>query len=64
MEVVASEGRVYFRSPFLPQSLQEIQVNGLRVGDGNVDLLITRYEEDVGVRLMRRVGDVELVVLK
>lgn len=64
MEIVGSQGKIVFNSPFLPQSLQEIRVTGLRVGDGTVDLLITRYEEDVGVRLMRRVGEVELVVLK
>jgi glycogen debranching enzyme len=64
IEVLGAEGRVSFRSPWLPPFLDEIEIKGLRVGNGNVDVLITRYQQDVGVTLLRRLGDVEVVVLK
>jgi glycogen debranching enzyme len=64
IEVHGAEGRVSFHGPWLPPFLDEIEIKGLRVGNGNVDLLITRYQQDVGVTLLRRLGDVEVVVLK
>ena len=64
IEVRGPEGRVSFRNPWLPEFLDEVQIIDLRVGSGTVDLLVARHQQDVGVTLLRRLGDVEVVVLK
>ena len=55
---------VVFRSPYLPQFLPEVQINRLRVGRGSVDLTLTRHETDVAVDVVRRKGEVNVLVLK
>jgi glycogen debranching enzyme len=64
LEIDGPARRISFRNPWLPEFLDRIHINGLRVGQASVDLSITRYERDVGVMLTRRTGDVEVVVLK
>lgn len=64
LEVNGAECQIRFHDPFLPPFLDQIQINDLQVGDSCVDLLISRYERDVGVRLTRREGEVKLAVLK
>ena len=56
--------RVTFDHPALPQSLEEITIRRLRVGEGSVDLIIRRYERDVGVDVLDRTGRVQVEVLK
>jgi hypothetical protein len=34
------------------------------VGDASVDLLLARHEKNVGVNVLHRSGDVQIVVLK
>jgi glycogen debranching enzyme len=63
IEVYGADGRVVFRHPFLPQFLGQINIKGLRVGGSSIDFSVTRYEKDVGVRLIRKVGDIEFIVL-
>ena len=52
------------QQPALPQTLEEVTIRGLSVGQGPVDLLIRRYERDVGVDVLDRVGQVTVEVLK
>jgi len=47
-----------------PSFLETVRITGVRVGGGSVDLLVTRHEQDVGVTVLRRAGDIEVVVLK
>ncbi len=58
------EPRVYFSYPALPSFVQEVYIKRLRVGKGNVDLLIRRYLKDVVVNVLRREGEVEIIVQK
>jgi hypothetical protein len=63
--VSASERKVTFAKPILPRFLKQVTIRGLKVGDGRVDLLLTRHDEgDVGVNVLRREGALEVVVLK
>jgi glycogen debranching enzyme len=48
----------------LPESLQQVSIRNLRVGDAVVDLALERLPSDVGVELVRREGNVEIVVVK
>jgi hypothetical protein len=55
---------VSFTRPQLPASLSELRIHNLQVGDSAVDLLLVRHENDVGVNVLRREGDVQISVVK
>jgi glycogen debranching enzyme len=60
LKVQGSQQRVVFSKPYLPESLQQISIRQLRVGDASVDLLAMRHKEgDVGINVLRRAGSVE-----
>ena len=48
--------------PRLPSFLDDVVIRSLSVGDGNVDLLLRRYESDVSVNVVRREGQAEVTV--
>ena len=64
MSIRVPEGKVLFTYPILPVFLHELQIKNLQVGKASVDLLVRRHELDVGVTVMHRQGDVEVVVVK
>ena len=63
LEVRARDRSVVFRNPVLPGFLDRIHINRLGNADWSMDIAITRHEAEVAVRLMRREGVAELVVL-
>jgi glycogen debranching enzyme len=60
----AVPGRLLFQHPALPEWLGEVNVRGLRVGNGQVDLDIYRHERDVEINVVNRRGDVKVIVTK
>ena len=56
LDIDASAARVVFRRPALPISVPELRIFDLEVAGGRVDLLLTRHDEDVSVRVLRRSG--------
>jgi glycogen debranching enzyme len=59
-----SQPRIEFMNPSMPPFLHQVEITNLRVGEASVDLLIRRHENDVGVIVLRRTGDVEVIVVK
>jgi glycogen debranching enzyme len=57
LKIDATARRVVFSRPVLPPSLPELRVFDLEVGGGRVDLLLTRHDEDVSIRALRRQGN-------
>src|SRR5262245_9068294 len=64
LTVTADPARVFFRHPRLPEFLGEIWIRDLTVGPGSVDCRIVRHQESVSVEVLRRSGDIEVMVLK
>jgi glycogen debranching enzyme len=64
LEINAPEGQVYFTRPQLPASLGELWIHNLEVAGATVDLLLVRHQYDVGVNVLRREGDIEILVVK
>ncbi|MCC6346319.1 MAG: amylo-alpha-1,6-glucosidase [Nitrospirales bacterium] len=56
--------RVILRHPALPEFLQEVFLTGLKSKDGEVDLVLRRHRYNVSVDLVRKTGDVEVLVIK
>jgi glycogen debranching enzyme len=48
----------------LPESIDWIRLTDLKVGDAIVDLQLERHPHDLGVTVIRREGDVEIVTVK
>jgi glycogen debranching enzyme len=64
MRISAPEGRINFYYPLLPESLKEVRLTNLKVGEACVDLVFHRHARDVGVNVLRREGPVEVMLVK
>ena len=52
-----------FVHPRLPDGLDWVELRNLRVGDGVVDLSVRRHPVAVGVNVLRKEGDIEVVIV-
>jgi hypothetical protein len=48
----------------LPEALQRVEIRNLRIRDSVIDVAFERYSETVGVNVLRRCGDVEILASK
>jgi glycogen debranching enzyme len=64
LEISAPQARISFVRPQLPASLGELRIHNLELAGATVDLLLVRHADDVGVNVLRREGDVQIVVMK
>jgi glycogen debranching enzyme len=64
LTIDAPHRQVRLDRALLPESLEEVTITNLRVGDALVDLRLERHPDDVGVRILRRSGQLDLVVVK
>jgi len=64
LEISAIEKQVSFTRPQLPRSLDELRVYNLEIAGATVDLLLVRRDHDVGVNVLRRDGNVQVIVVK
>ena len=52
------------RRPVLPAAIGELRITGLEVGSARIDLLLENHPHDVGLTVLRREGDVSVVMVK
>jgi glycogen debranching enzyme len=64
LEINGPEARITLNRPQLPRSLGELRIHNLEVAGATVDLLLVRHEHDVGVTVLRREGDMQILVVK
>lgn len=64
LEINGPAGQIRLTRPTLPSALGELRIHNLQVAGGSVDLLIVKHEHDVGVNVLRREGDIEILVVK
>src|SRR5690606_24800875 len=57
-----AEGQIRFRRPVLPEWLPEITLTNLRLGDASVDLLFRRHSTGVTLTVLRKQGEVEVLL--
>lgn len=55
---------IHFAYPRLPAFLTELRIEGLRVKDASVDLVVRRYREDVSVNVLFRRGELDVIVVR
>jgi glycogen debranching enzyme len=64
LQVDGVNGRVSLGRPALPRFLNDLTIENLRVGSSSVDLHLTRHGEEVSVKVLRRKGEMEIVILQ
>jgi glycogen debranching enzyme len=64
LEIRAAKPQICFSRPRLPTFVSELRIQNLQVAGAMVDLLLTRHDQDVGVTVLRREGDVQITVVK
>jgi glycogen debranching enzyme len=64
LEISGVEQTIYFTRPTLPLSLGEMRIHNLEVAGATVDLLLARQDHNVGINVLRREGDVQVLVVK
>jgi len=63
-KINGSNSQISFTRPHLPHSLNELRIHNLEVAGATVDLLFVRHQDDCGVNVLRRDGDVQIMVIK
>ena len=64
LSVDAPRQQLHFSHPVLPPFLHEVIIKNLRVGTAFVDLSVLRYNDDVGINVLRREGSIDVIVSK
>jgi glycogen debranching enzyme len=64
LDVDATRRTVYFVNPRLPEAIGHLHIGHLRIGEGDLDLVCSRHAHDVDITVLRRHGDVRVVVVK
>jgi glycogen debranching enzyme len=64
LEVNGPEAQVSLTRPTLPNFLDELRIHNLQVAGGSIDLLVVRHDQDVSVNVLRREGNVQILVVK
>jgi glycogen debranching enzyme len=62
--VDAPRRQIVFTRGQLPDFLPWVRIMNLRLGDASVDLLLERHDLDIGIRVLRRSGQVEVIAVK
>jgi glycogen debranching enzyme len=64
LHVDAVGRRITFTHAVLPEEIDWLRIVNLSVGRASIDLLLTRHPYDVGVTVLRREGDLQVVATK
>ncbi|NGZ08980.1 MAG: amylo-alpha-1,6-glucosidase [Nitrospira sp. LK70] len=62
LRIDAPHRLVSFIRPVLPPFLERVEIRNLSVGTARLDLVLDRYEDEVALRVARRIGEVEVVI--
>jgi len=64
LDIDGTQRTLSFTSPLLPDTVSDMEIEDLCVGDAKVHLAFTRHGDDVGVNVLHREGDCSVVVQK
>ena len=60
LSISAKESRLNLYHSALPEALRRVEIRNLRIRNSVIDVAFERYEETVGVNVLRRSGDIEI----
>lgn len=60
----AETNSIIFKNPMLPDFIEYVKIDNLRLMDSNVRLFLERYKDDVVVKVLDKEGDVKIITYK
>jgi glycogen debranching enzyme len=64
ISIKAPVNQIQISHPVLPEFLREVRIKSLKVGQSSVDLVFQRHEDDVGINILKKEGDVKILLVK
>jgi glycogen debranching enzyme len=64
LTIKAKESRIFLHHSALPESISQVCIRNLRIGNSCLDLAFYRHPATVGVDILRRTGNIEVVALR
>ena len=64
LEINGCQAQICFTRPQLPAALAELPIHNLEVAGAVIDLQLVRHQHDVGLNVLRREGEVRILVVK
>jgi glycogen debranching enzyme len=64
MSIDGARQRISFSHAQLPGFLEQVTLRGVQVGSSRVDLCLRRHPDDVGINVMRRTGQVNVLTFR
>jgi hypothetical protein len=64
LEISGVERQIYCTRPQLPVSLGELRIHNLGVAGSTIDLLLLKQRHNVEATVVRRGGDIQVMVIK
>lgn len=61
LSIDATQSRIFLNYTALPEALTSVRIRNVKVGEARVDLAFERYSKTVGVNILCRHGDVEVI---
>jgi glycogen debranching enzyme len=61
LEIRATERKLFLTNPVLPAEVHHLRIEGLHIADATVDLLLNRHSKGIGVEVLRKDGELEVV---
>lgn len=58
------ENEIRLKNPMLPDFLEEVWIKDLQTKRGKVDLYLKNYGNDVGINIMKKEGEVKIIIEK
>ena len=63
LHISAENSRITFYYPTLPESVENVRLKNLTVGNGSADLVVTRDRDAVSVGISKRIGNIEVITI-
>lgn len=64
LSVDGVHSQIRFFYPRLPAYISELRLSNFRVGKSSADLLLTRHQDDVSIRVLQKSGPIEILLIK
>ncbi len=62
--IEAKERRITFKEPTLPKEIDTLTIRHIKVGDAEIDITLHNHEHDVGITVLAKRGDVEVITIR
>ncbi len=64
VSIKAPVRQIQVSHPVLPEFLREVEIKNLKVGNSSVDLVFQRRDGDVGINILKKEGDLKILLVK